>query len=175
VSIDGKDWEDLTALSVSLDPGPHRFVFHRGGSPDVEQQVLLREGGKSREVTGVFALPDAHAEPASVAVTTRPVPVAVWLTAGLGAAGLASFAAFGTVGLLERSSDHCATACTTADKDSVDTKFRVADISLGVSVVAFGAATWIFLARPAIQMPQAAFFDIRPMPGGGLAVVGAPF
>jgi hypothetical protein len=49
VPIDGKPGVDVSARAIPLDPGPHRFTFQQTGSPDVEQQALLRDGEKNRD------------------------------------------------------------------------------------------------------------------------------
>jgi hypothetical protein len=41
----------------------------------------------------------------------------------------------------------------------------VSDISLGVGVVALGAALWVYLARPAKTEAQVGW-SVRPAPGG---------
>jgi hypothetical protein len=185
VSIDGGDPVAITALGVPLDPGEHSFTFHREGAPDVEQKALLRAGEKNRAITAKFAgspvthpaLPPPTTTPAPPAETTRPVPVAAWVTAGIGVAAFAFFGTFGALGVSERSAYGCASGCSANEKSTVDVKFDVADVSLVTGVVALGAATWIYLARPPVTASPrtGGFFDLRASPGGGVAVVGARF
>jgi hypothetical protein len=184
VSIDGGEPAPITALGVPLDPGEHRFTFHREGAPDVEQKALLRAGEKNREITAKFAAsPVANPAlspppmPAPPAETTRPVPVAAWVTAGIGVAAFAFFGTFGALGVSERSAYGCATGCPANEKSTVDLKFDVADVSLVTGVLALGAATWMYLARPTVTASPrtGGFFDLRASPGGGVAVVGARF
>jgi len=55
----------------------------------------------------------------------------------------------------------------------VRTKPLIGDISLVSGLVALGAATTLFLLnRPA---PAALRFDLRPLPGGGAAVIKGSF
>jgi hypothetical protein len=174
VSIDGSAPAALSALGVPLDPGEHRFTFHREGAPDVEQRSLLRAGEKNRQIVAVFG---SSATPPPVPLATdRPVPVAAWIVAGTGVAAFVFFGVFGALGVSERASDGCASGCSANDRSSVNTKFDVADVGLVTGVVALGAATWIYLARPTLAVvPKTGFFDFRPAPGGGVAVVGARF
>jgi hypothetical protein len=88
VSIDGKPPADVSALAIELDPGPHQFVFERGGDPPVTRQAVLREGEKNRPVVAAFpsrrvALPEAPPAETAPAQTAPPVarPVALPATA----------------------------------------------------------------------------------------------
>jgi hypothetical protein len=177
VSVDGGAPTAMATLGVPMNPGQHTFTFHRQGAPDVVQQALLRAGEKNREIIAVFG--GAPATPGVPLVTERPIPIATWVVAGVGVAGMAFFGTFGALGVSQRSADGCAAApgCPSADKTSVDTKFVVADIALATGVVALGAAAWIYLARPSVKVEArpAAFFDFRPTPGGGVGVVGGRF
>lgn len=184
VSVDGAPGAALGTRGIDLDPGEHRFVFQHSGSPDVEQRVIVREGEKHREVVATFGSPTSApvspvsggaspAEPPSSGA--RPVPVLAWVFGGLGVAALASFGTFGALGVSERSTDHCDTACPSAQKSDVDTKFLIADVSLGVGVVSLAVATWLFLSRPSVATTSTAYIDLRPTTGGGVAVVGSRF
>jgi hypothetical protein len=157
VSIDGRDPAELSERAMSLDPGTHRFVFERAGSANIEQQVLLREGEKNRQIKVTFELRPTvtqtakHEQPVRERKTTSaPVPAGAWIMGGVGVAALASFGTFAVVGINQRSRDGCDTGCTQAESDSVNRKFLVADVSLGVGIVALGIATWITLSRPEV-------------------------
>jgi hypothetical protein len=196
VSIDGAPPFDLSARAIPLDPGPHRFVFIRTGTADIAENALLREGEKNREISATFgtaATPPAAPSPMTAMLTgvpprieaaaQRPVPFSTWIVGGIGVAGLASFATFAGLGIGQRASDGCASGCTQSQSNSVQLKFHVADASLGVAVVALGVATGIYLARPSRAAAGTAAgresvglgFDVRPLSGGGVAVVGGRF
>src|SRR5262249_25551731 len=124
------------------------------------QNVTLHEGEKNRLVLVTFPLPtppvEKHAPrpPSPPAFEEeRPIPTASWLLGGLGVLALGSYGTFGALGLSERSENHCDTGCSSSQKKDVDAKLQIADISLGVAVVALGAATWFYLARPTIRVP----------------------
>lgn len=183
VAIDGQSDAGMTARAVELDPGKHRFVFRRRGSPDVEVDVLLREGEKDRPLGATFGVP---AEPPSAPsppppaeeprdASSRPVPGGAWIAGGIGALGFVGFGAFGAIGVSDRSASGCGTGCASSPKDRVDTELRVADISLGVGVVGLGVATWLFLTRPSVTESTALALDLRPAPGGGFATLGGRF
>jgi len=179
VSIDDQPAAEMSARAVQLDPGPHKLIFHRQGSPDIEQDVLLREGEKSRSIVATFKPPPPPAPPPPPPpVIERPVPAVVWVLGGFAVLGGAGFATFGALGLSERSSDHCVPAgCTQSQKDSIETKLRIGDVSLAVGVVAVVTGGVFFLTRPKVERapPASAFVDFQPAPRGGVAVVGARF
>jgi hypothetical protein len=152
VSIDGKAATEMSTRAVRLDPGPHTFVFRQGGSADQEQQVIVRDGEKNRQVVATFGVLPLTPTPAPALRTAeRPVPVGVWVAGGLGAVGLVSFAVSGTLGVAQRDADHCDTGCPPADKSAVDAKYLVANVSLGLGVAALAVATVLYLARPTVE------------------------
>lgn len=163
VAIDGEAPVPTTARALDLDPGAHKLVFSRDGSAPVDKDVFVREGEKNREVVATFAnlVPaPPPPEPPPPVPFERPIPTAAWIVGGVGVLGVVSFTTFGILGVSERSSHHCDVGCATSDKEAVDTKFRVADVSLAVGVIALGIATWIFLARPTAT--RAAHATLRP-------------
>lgn len=181
VSIDGSSPVAVSARATDVDPGPHHFVFRRAGAADVTVERLLREGEKAREVVATFgapkaALPVVPPPAPQPTETSRPIPAGAWILGGVGVLAIASFATFGALGVSQRSSDGCDTGCPASQKDTVDTELRVADVSLGVAVVALGAAAWIFFTRKEVERPaSSASIGLVHRPGGGLATFGARF
>ncbi len=189
VSIDGQPPVPISARSISVDPGSHKFVFRRtpaaGASSvsrsdrEVDQTTILRDGEKNREIVASFHL-RAEAKPAAV-VSERPVPAGAWVSGVFGVAGFGVFGVAGALGVSDRRSEHCDTGCPQAQKTGVDNLLRVADLGLGIGVVGVSVATWLFLARPTRERPasgaalSAPFVDLRPTTGGGVAVVGGTF
>jgi hypothetical protein len=154
VSVDGKPPADVSPRAIRLDPGPHRFVFQRAGSADVAQDVIVREGEKNRQVVATFGVPPSAETPAAPPPprsTERPVPMSAWLVGGVGAVALVGFATFATLGVMDRATNHCDTGCPADQKSAVDTKFVIADVSLGVGVVALAVAAWLYLSRPTVE------------------------
>jgi hypothetical protein len=156
VSIDGSPAVPIGPRAVPLDPGEHTFVFHREGSPDSLQHVVLREGEKAREVLATLTStqrdisePVAGARPEASNEGDR-VPGAAWMLGGIGAFAFAGAATFGIWGIVDRSNAGCDTpgGCNAGDKNDVLTKFAIADVALGVGVVASVAALWMYFARP---------------------------
>jgi hypothetical protein len=192
VSVDGAPAVPVSARAMDLDPGAHRFVFRRTSSETIERQVVLREGEKNRELAVAFAGADGAAA-APPSATSDPAgaapPPAFWIAGGIGVAAMASFAAFGALGVGERSSDDCGNGCPASQKNSVDTKLRIADVSLGVGVVALGVATWVYLSRSHVEAQRTSsvapareasstrrpFFEVNPARTGAVAVIGTRF
>jgi hypothetical protein len=160
VSIDGAAAVELSPRALELDPGPHRFVFQRSGNADVRQDVVLREGEKNRPVTAIFGALPATDVPPPPASAGR-APLLTWVFGGLGIVAFASFATSGALGVAERSTDHCASGCTQIQSDDINSKFVVADISLGVGVVALGLAAVLYFTRPTSDRQAAGLLGAR--------------
>lgn len=155
----------LDGRALDVDPGNRRLRFEAEGFEPVTQEMLLREGQKAREVTVRFS--GAGEKPSTGGSTIpvvppkpegpskRPVPWTVWALGGLSAVALGAFAGFGIAGVSERSDllDTCGRRCTDDQKASVDQKFFVADVALGVAVVAGAAAAVLFFTRGASAHP----------------------
>ncbi|WP_394848283.1 hypothetical protein LZC95_12575 [Pendulispora brunnea] len=165
VSVDGRPWlERLTGAETAIDPGPHRFRLEAAGAEPVEEALVVAERQKGRVLRAKFGRP-ASAAPVE---KTPEAPVAAYVVGGVGVAALASFAFFGLKGLSDYNhlKDTCDPNCSTSDTDAVKTKFLVADVSLGVGVVALGVATYLFLSHPGkSSSPSQA--TLTPLRGGG--------
>ena len=114
--------------------------------------------------------------PAHAAPTDPRLPG--WVFAGVSVVAFASEAYFGLTGLSQRSTDlgpaGCATEkdCPSSEKSSIQTKFAVADVSLGVGLVSAGLAAYFFF-RP-LDKPAVAI-DLTPRPGGWTASISGSF
>lgn len=160
VFVDGKlAAPRLDGRSLAIDPGDRDLRFEAAGHGSVSQHILVREGQKAREVAIRLRRLEA---PASDVHASAPsgdrradAPKAedgskarwpVWLAGGVSVVALGTFAGFGIAGISQRTDllATCNHACADADKESVDRKFLVADVALGVAVIA-GAATVLLL------------------------------
>jgi hypothetical protein len=66
VTMDGKPFaSELSGTAVSVDPGPHTFVFETEGQSPLEKKIVLVEGTRDRHETVVFG---------SAAVSRTPEP-----------------------------------------------------------------------------------------------------
>lgn len=151
----------LDGRPVELNPGAYEFRFERPPAAPVLKRVVLREGEKNRVVAAEFDLhPDAPVTPApapAAPVTEdagpseyRPIPKLTFVLGGVAVLGGAAAVTFGTLARSSRqdAADSCAPLCSDSEVAPIRGKGIAADTSLGVAVVAAGAATYFFVTRP---------------------------
>ena len=205
VSLDGAPLVDkLDGKAIVVDPGVHTFRFETEGSSPVERKVLIKEGERNRAVAVSFDEPKATpkvVEPASTTSTmgsagdvgstgkssVRALP---WVIGGVGVIALGSFAFFGLGGAKQISDlkSSCAPNCNPSDLDAAKRKLVIADVSLGVGIVALGVATYLFITAPPSSSSSSSSsspspsgtaarvqLDVRSVAGGGLAELRAVF
>ncbi len=175
VTMDGQPLrEALDGKAVPVDPGTHTLRFEHGGETPIDQQIVVREGEKSRVVTVSWA----KVVPASGAGSDGAPPpaptshTAAWVFGGVGVASLATFGVLGIHGVARRSDleKECFGRCAQSKIDSVKTEFAIADVALGVGIVSVGIATVLFLTgRPSTEQPARASFGVAPQRDGGAA------
>jgi len=140
----------------------------------------MSEGVKNRPIDVEFAPPPAA--PASAPLgppptwtESHPFQRSDRIFGGVALAGVATAAALGIWGLVERSEleSSCAPFCTDADVRSVRTKLVIADVGLGVAVAALAVGAFRYLTRPAAP-PRT---DVRLVAGasGGALLVRREF
>lgn len=198
VYVDGAAVTDrLDGKPVQMDLGKHTVKFEYQGQTR-EEDVIIGAGQKNRNVTVTFG-----ATPAQGAVPPGSPPssdtgkegsiVPALVVGGIGVVALGSFAIFGLGGKSDVSDleKTCKPRCAESDVDKARTKLIIADISLGVGVVALGVATYLFFTRPkveadvktghALAKPPArkgisdVSFDFGALTGGAMGSVGARF
>ncbi|WP_437312016.1 hypothetical protein [Sorangium sp. So ce388] len=129
--------------------------------------------------------PAAHpraAPPRAAAAAPPAVPPLAWAAGGVGIAGLGVFAVVGALSLDAEAELRatCAPRCPGDDVRAIRVQHAVADIGLGVGVVALGAAAWLYLTRPAAATPPPARASalrpaLRPLVAGASAGVEGAF
>jgi hypothetical protein len=171
VSVRARDAEgrDVTGLRVlvdgapvlgyeegrpfELDPGPHTLRFEARGHV-VSLEVVAREGEKGRVLSVTFlALPSPKSAPHAVERPSRPVPRSVWALGGIGVLALGSFATLDAIGWAEHNTlrGTCAPFSTDTQARPIRIEYAIGDVSVAVSVLSLGVATWLFLARPTVR------------------------
>ena len=183
VTVDGRPFlERLDGKSSVIDPGPHALRFELPGATPVEQQVVVNQGEKNRPIVVSFEPDQAPATPVPVAREhTAPLPADAssgpsalpYVVGAIGVVGIGAFAAFalaGKAGEHELRDRGCAPLCDRGEVDAVRHKYLIADISLGVGVVALGAAAYLLLSgdhTPAASTTAARpALDLGPVAGG---------
>jgi hypothetical protein len=149
VSVDGQVVLDkLTGLATTLDPGSHEILYSWPDGVEQKQTVVVAQGEKNRRV-------ELRREPKPVAATAPPAgsprakkaPVVAYVLAGVGVAALGSFAAFAITGKsAEQDMDGCKPYCKQSQADKMRLRYLIADISLGVGVVALGAGGYLYFS-----------------------------
>jgi hypothetical protein len=132
----------LDGRSIPLDPGTHRFVVEVEGERPMTRNLLLREGER-RRVVPFELVGEAEPPPAERDWTTLGV------LGGVGALGLGAFGFFALRSHSERGDlESCKGHCPQDDVDRVRRDQIIADVSLGVGVVALGAAAYLYFTSP---------------------------
>lgn len=156
VSLDGNALvARLTGAAVEVEPGEHVFKFERDDGKTIEQRVLVGEGEKNKKVVADYAalLPKKVVEEPHGARETpkkAEIPVISWVAGGVAVVALGSFTVFALTGKSKESdlASSCSPRCTDDEVSGPKTSYLIADVSLGVGIVA--AAVAIYFALPAI-------------------------
>jgi len=180
VSVDGQAPAAVTARAIELDPGMHHFVVSRAGAASVSIDAMLVEGEKNRELRAVLGAASPAApvspEPSADVEPGRSLPTGTWIAGGVGVVALGVFGVFGTMGVIRRGDDGCATGCSSGEKSGVDADLRVADIALATGLVASAVAAGFYLLRPAAaRASTTALFDVQPSRGAAVGTIGLRF
>ena len=139
VFIDGKlAAERLTGFALEVDPGLHKFRFESPPWPVMEREVLASEGVKQRPIEVEFAPP--LPSPLLSHPEARPFRLerSDYVFGGLAVAGFGVLAYFGGTGLYDAHQlrTDCKPFCDHADVQAVQTKLLIADIGLGIGILA---------------------------------------
>jgi hypothetical protein len=196
VSMDGTPIQErLDGKPTIVDSGEHTFRFETKDGAVRDEHVLVRAGEKARAI--VVSFPSAEVEkdkqPKAPAVDKKRDAgslVPTILVAGIGVVALGSFAAFGITGESDVDGlQHCKPNCAPKDVDRARTKLIMADVSLGIGVVALGVAAYMFFTRPTVESSKVLTpsaknektddrwlrFDAGPIAGGAYAGIGGAF
>lgn len=182
VSMDGSPLQSrLDGKPVLVDAGEHTFTFEAPDGAVRDERVLIRAAEKGRPIIVTFGDPNAAGGGGEAAGSSPGADgkrqgsiVPALVVGGIGVAALGSFAYFGLTGMGEVDDlQKCKPNCAKGDVDGARTKLLVADVSLGVGVVALGVATFLYFTRPAMSTPattgKALRFEAGPVAGGGMA------
>jgi hypothetical protein len=166
ISIDGVPFADAeSGRAIALDPGPHVIHFEKPPAAPVEQTVLLRMGDHNRPILATFAPPAPAEKPPPAKPPPPRISPLVYVLGGVGVVGLGSFIYFGATGLDEKARlrTTCAPSCSDDQVAPVRNRYIAADVSLGVSLVAFAIAGYlVFHPSPAPNVSV----SVAPTPGG---------
>jgi len=156
VEVDGRVIASKTdGSAIPVDPGEHTFTVEAAGHKPTTVRLVVRVNEKNRLVRVTFD--DGPKAPAATkiepprppAAESRGVPVLGLTLAGVGALAMGSFAYFGATSKsdLDGLRSTCAPFCEQAALDDVKSRMLVADVSLGIGIVALGVATVLIIAH----------------------------
>ena len=146
--------ERLDGKPIQMDLGKHTVKFEYAGQTK-EEDIIIGAGQKNRNVTMTFGAATPPSPPPPVGGDSKEGSlIPVFVVGGIGVVALGSFAIFGLGGkgdVDDLQSSGCKPNCSESAVDSARTKLIIADISLGVGIVALGVATYMFLTRPKLD------------------------
>jgi len=179
VIVDGTEMTTrIDGMPMPMDRGEHLFRYEAAGFGSVEERVAIQDGEKNRlvKVRLVPGTPPIAVAPAPQPARAGP-PLAAWLFGGFAVAAFASEAYFGVSGLSQRSGDidRCAPYCKPSEATSIQTKFAVADTSLGIGLVSAGLAAYFFLRPSEPGSPVQTVLEVSPRPGGWIGNLSGHF
>jgi hypothetical protein len=159
LKVDGRDVA-VDGSPIEVDPGPHQLLaVGQGAAASI--QVIGVENEANREVELVLkgfhsapVSPDRESQPggASSAATGLAKPrsrVPSYVLGGVSAVGLASFGYFAISGHSEVNQlEQCKPDCTRSAVHDVRVRYLLADVSLGVSVIALATAGYLLFRAP---------------------------
>jgi hypothetical protein len=150
---------------IAIDPGEHSLRVETEGHAPLSQRVIVRVNEKNRLIRVVFqdgpkpAVSGPPKPPAGDAPTngagsgagagpraSSGLPVLGFVVGGLGVLAMGSFAYFGLTSKSDLGAlrSECAPFCDQSKLDDVKSRMLIADVSLGVGIVALGVAVVIF-------------------------------
>lgn len=158
VEIDGKRTVAIDGRPVDVDPGKHTLKITRAGKRPYEDVVVVAQSEKDRVYVAKLVAAGAGSAGAPVVADSKGkddapksgVPVASWISWGIGGAALLSFIGFGAKARFDYDDyeSRCGSRCADSERDTVQTSVTIADVSLVVAIVAAGVGTFFYLTRP---------------------------
>lgn len=179
VTIDGAP-VDQASGPIELEPGEHVLRAETSDGRSVEKRVTLPEGRRNEKITldvpaAAPAAPKPEPPPTPAPAPSRISP-AVWVLGGVAVIGLGGFIGFGLAGKGQESDlDSCKPDCKRDDVDAMRRSYLLADVSLGVALVAGGVGAYLYVSGSKKQQEQGVFVRAVPERHGMGARVGASF
>lgn len=168
--------DHLDGRAIAIDPGRQVCRFEAAGVQPATTELMMVEGHKRRVVE--IALQAVPPPPRPAPPPPRPVKraslVAPLVLSGVALAGVGGFVGFGVSGLNaeHRLRDECSPGCSPDDLAPVRRRYALADVSLGLGLLAAAAAGYLYWSG---RQEEGTRVGVVPGPDGGILVVGAPF
>jgi hypothetical protein len=168
VEIDGElAASTLDGKALPLDPGKRTIRVTSSNGVAVSETVLVREGEKLRRVELRLG-----GQKTAAPTTSSGPSIATWIVGAAGGAALIGFGVVGGLGLSAKSEAEstCAPRCSDSVVGSIQDKFLIADVLMGVGLAALGAALVIGIVTWDDGSPStSARLELGAAPGGGVA------
>jgi prolyl-tRNA editing enzyme YbaK/EbsC (Cys-tRNA(Pro) deacylase) len=172
----------LDGRALTLDPGVHEFRFETEGKPSLTSKVLVAEGEKNKVVAADFPAPQKAdvAKPGTAPLDTAPPaprekagpPIAAYVVGGIGVAAVGA----GVVLRLIADKDYddyeksCSPNCSQSKVDSLDLKYNLSYVALGVGGAALVTSGVLFLVHGSANKAEPATgFAVAPVTNGMFA------
>jgi hypothetical protein len=174
----------LDGRALALDPGVHEFRFETEGKPTLTSKVLVAEGEKNKVVSADFPAPQVdpaktnkplvpESQPPQEPVKSGP-PIAAYVVGGLGLAAVGTGVALRLIAdsKYDDYEKTCSPNCSESDVNSLDTKYTLSFVALGVGGAAIVTSGILFLVHGSgsgtEKAPQTGF-AVAPTPSGMFA------
>lgn len=182
VAVDGKPLLDaLDGKATALDPGRYALTFSAAGHEPLEKVVVIRAGERFRQIHVSFP----RADGATARVVTRVaapqptralepsgrlVPVMSYVLGGLGVVGVGTFASLRVMANAqdEELQQACAPVCRESDVASVDQKYLMSNVALGVGAAALGGAVLFYVVEPSEPTSLEVALEVIPTKRGAM-------
>lgn len=154
--------EALDGRSRELDPGRHVLSFSGPELRSKRVELVMVEGSRAEHFV-VTLEPSAGVAAARAAPSpARPsLPTVSYVLAGAGVVALSGFAYFGLSGNAKKSElEACRPGCDSSLRGPLRRDYVLADVSLGVGLVALGVSAWLAIASQS-NAPAKAAFDVN--------------
>jgi hypothetical protein len=148
--------ETLDGKPIPVDPGSHKIRFEAAGHAPIEQEAVVREGERARPIVVTLPFnsepPAENLEPPPPKKRERSTPWPLFVVGGVSLAALGMFGYFGLTGQNDKTgmATSCAAShtCRSIDVDSARTNLIIADVALGVAIVALGVGAYMLVVKP---------------------------
>lgn len=181
IVIDGKAVDAKSGDALELDPGKHwaRVISKQGRS--VEVTFDLDPGEQNVRVKATLPAPAKPAPPPPPPPQQASgIPPATWVSGGVAIVGFVGFALFALSGSGKESDlDACKPDCNDRSVyDDMKRDYLIADVSLGIAVLATGVGAYFYLSRDEASeapMARSAWARPRALKSGGALDFGLSF
>ncbi|MGC4063422.1 MAG: hypothetical protein QM784_01960 [Polyangiaceae bacterium] len=181
----------LDGRALTLDPGVHEFRFETEGKPSLTSKVLVAEGEKNKVVSADFPAPQAEpakgtdkplgseSQPPQRSVKSGP-PIAAYVVGGVGIAAVGAGVALRLIAdsKYDDYEKTCSPNCSQSNVDSLDTKYTLSFVALGVggaAIVTSGVLLLLHGSSGTTENAPQTGFAVAPTPSGMFAAWNGKF